>query len=227
MRWIVLGPVILAAVLAGALAIPAGAAASCPSFRMPPPVLIGFWVAPRHGRAPLQVRMGWWVFPVADPTDMDFEVDGVVLAPDDRSWPQPAHVFTQPGRHSVAGYVTDRGGRTVTRAVSVEVESAAAFDAEVSRRWAAFKSAMAHGDVDRALECVTSATRDRARAALTSGRPFAASLARYGDTLTFVGTVSSFDLEYRTDFVDGRAQTFVLSPDVDDVWRLDANGWPL
>src|SRR2546427_7015884 len=58
MRWIVLDPVILAAVLAGALAIPAGAAAACPSLKFSPPQGIGFWGAPRYRRAPLQGRMG-------------------------------------------------------------------------------------------------------------------------------------------------------------------------
>src|SRR2546426_8680490 len=125
MRWIVLDPVILAAVLAGALAIPAGAAAACPSLKFSPPQEIGFWVAPRYGRAPLQVRMGWWVFPVTDPAGFEYEVDGVALAPDPRSWPQPAHVFTQPGRHSVAGRVIDGGGRAVTRGLSGGVEAAA------------------------------------------------------------------------------------------------------
>jgi len=229
MRPQALRALIVAAALAGALAVPAEGQASCPALGPPPstgdPATEGFAAGPRYGRAPLEVRMGWWTYPVEDPVSFEVEIDGVPASRATADAGVSTHTLPQPGTHTVAGRVIDRTGRAVTRAVSVEVKPAADFDREVNRLWAAFKAALARGDVGDALECVTSLTRDRARATLAPGGPRARDFVSHADTLTFAGKASSVELEYRTDFVGGRALPLVLSPDVDDVWRFDAGGW--
>jgi len=209
--------------------VPAEALAACPTLGPPKsagdPATAGFTAGPPYGRAPLQVRMGWWTYPVEDPVSFEIEIDGAPASRAATDTGVSSHTFTQPGPHTVAGRVIDRTGRAVTRAVSIEVKPAADFDREVSTLWAAFKAALARGDVGEALECVTSHARDRARATLAPGGPRVREVLSHADTLTFAGKVSSVDLEYRTDFVGGRALPLVLSPDIDDVWRFDAGGW--
>lgn len=225
MRAPALRPLVLVAALATAVAGPAGAQASCPALSAPAAGTDDFAAGPQYGRAPLQVRMGWWTTPVDDPVSFEIDVDGSPVARQARDTGLYTHVFTEPGLHSVMGRVIGRTGQTVARTVSIDVRPAGDFDAEVSALWANFKSAVARGDVSGALECVTSRTRDRTRGTLTPGGSFARAVGPYGDTLTFVRKASSVDLEYSTDFVNGRALTVILSPDVDWVWRLDASGW--
>ena len=218
---------LVVAALAGL--VPAEALASCPALASPKSAgdaaTEGFVAGPQYGRAPLQVRMGWWTYPVEDPVSFQIEIDGVATAPPAPAAELQSHTFTRPGPHTVAGRVIDRAGRAVTRAVTIEVKPAADFDREVSTLWAAFQAALARGDMADALECVTSTTRERARAALPAGGPRAQDFLSRADTLTFVGKASSVDLEYSASFVGGRAPTLVLSPDVDGVWRFDAGGW--
>jgi hypothetical protein len=207
--------VVVVAVLSAAVATPAVASASCPPFVPPASAEAaarmlapgGFVATPRSGRAPLLIRMVWMIVPVADPVLFEIDADGDG---------QPEWSDTS---------VTDRTGHVVTSTIPVEVVSAAAFDADVSGRWATFKAALARGELSQALECVTLDTRDRARQALGPGSRHVPSLLPHADTLTFLRKASSVDLEYHTDFVKGRAPTLVFSPDIDGVWRIDAGGW--
>lgn len=227
------------ALLGAAVAEPARAGASCPPapisefvadlaagrFRMPE----GLDVAPHTGRVPLQVRMSWGSQPVADPVlfEIDADNDGKAEWSDTDQPRQQAHTFTRPGTHTVTARVTDRTGRVVTYAVPVEVRAAAPFDAEMSARWATFKTALARRDVSQALECVVAQERDHAREVLSRpGNPLVSEFLVHADTLTFLGRAGGIDLEYRTDFVGGGpALLIVFSLDIDSLWRIRARNW--
>src|SRR5947199_3824622 len=113
---------VIVAVLAGVLAGPARGHAACPALT-PRPALspadaaralatVGFAASPLDGRAPLEVRMLWWTYPVSDPVSFEIDIDGVSAGT--RSAQQHRHVFTQPGRHTITGRVIDRTGRAVS-----------------------------------------------------------------------------------------------------------------
>jgi hypothetical protein len=231
------------AVLSVAMSLPMVAGAACPasvaprvpppSGSPPPPIQVvmprGFFVHPQIGRAPLEIRM-LWSFPQVDDAvrfEIDADGDGKFEWSDTEEPHPQRHTFTQPGTYMVTGRVTGRAGHVVTARIPVRVMPAAAFDAEMSGRWATFKAALARNDLSQALECVTTNTREDAERALQPGSQWVAFLLPHADTLTFWRKSGSVALAYVTDFVDNRAPTLIFAPDVDDVWRIDARGWPV